>query len=366
MEKRALAAGLSEYLIPFTYGSLPSVIRCERLKRRLLKVQQTVCSSYTDTDLCEPVPIHRHWANPPVKVLQDKLVHGTEGASSRVSKVELGRTILARKSIHRQRINQNGAGDELEDDRQIQMALFMNELSILRQLSHRHIVELRGSYTAESHFALLLSPVADGTLEQALGEALDANHHWLYKSYGCLSAALSWMHSHGIKHRDIKPSNILVVGQGGSARVMFCDFGSALEAKPKGSLVTGGRPQQQTERYISPEASKHSDHRNESTDLWSLGCVFMEVGTILRGHRLQDLHEYVRARLQSTGHANMSSSDLCYWKQPDALSSWLEEIHAADEGPGLWTKQMVNPFAPRICSMSVVTQVARAKTTCLY
>lgn len=274
-------------------------------------------------------------------------MHGTEGAFSRVSEVELRRTRMARKSIHRQWINQDGAQDkELEEDRHNQMRLFMNELSILRRVSHRHIVKLIGSYTEKSNFAFLLSPVAERTLEQVLREARDGDLNWLSKSYGCLSAALSWMHLHRIKHRDIKPSNILVAGQDENARVMFCDFGSALEANIKGSLTTEGRPQLQTWRYIAPEASSNWDKRNESTDLWSLGCVFMEVDTILSERRLCDLHEHIRANLPSTEQMKSDGSDLCYFQHPGALYTWLGSLHAVDDGPGLWTKEMVSLFAP--------------------
>lgn len=363
-----LAAGLSEYGIPFNRDSLPLVLRHEQpdITKRLLSVQETVCSSHTDTELQERITLHKHWNFPPLQIRREKLVHGTEGAFSRVSEVELRSIRLARKSIHRQWINQDGAPDkELEEDRQVQMKLFINELSILRRVSHRHTVKLCGSYTEKYNFVFLLSPVAERTLEQVLNEGGNGNHDWLSKSYGCLSAALSWMHSHRIKHRDIKPSNILVVGQDASARVMFCDFGSALEANVKGSLTTEGRPQLQTWRYIAPEASSNWDKRNESTDLWSLGCVFIEIDTILCEQRLRDLHEHIHGSLSPTEQMKSDGSDLCYFRHPHALYTWLGVLHATDDGPGLWTKEMVNLFTPYIHSSGIEFQaVVCVLTSC--
>ena len=88
-----------------------------------------------------------------------------------------------------------------------------------------------------------------------------------------LLAGAEAMHRHGVVHRDIKPDNILV-GDGGGA-VKICNYGvakSVAEKDPPQAFAG-------TMAYMAPEVLvKNADHDTLS-DVWSLGCVMVEILT---------------------------------------------------------------------------------------
>jgi serine/threonine protein kinase len=98
----------------------------------------------------------------------------------------------------------------------------------------------------------------------------------LERAFGCLSNALAFMHAQRIRHKDIKPQNVLV-HQG---NVIFTDFGYSLDSSCYSNSVTEGRPSFLTRRYSAPEVIEH-DRRDSRSDVWSLGCVFLELFSAL-------------------------------------------------------------------------------------
>lgn len=106
-------------------------------------------------------------------------------------------------------------------------AYHLEEMRILKQLNHQHIIQLCGAYVLGKQYHCLLYPVAELDLVRFmhLGRN-DDSPNWvrtLTKGMGCLSNALAYLHAKGIRHRDIKPANILVLGD----VMIFADFGSA-------------------------------------------------------------------------------------------------------------------------------------------
>lgn len=80
-------------------------------------------------------------------------------------------------------------------------------------------------------------------------------------------------HKRGIIHRDIKPQNILITDDG---LVKVADFGIA-RAVNKTTITFGGSILGSV-HYISPEQAK-GEAVNNTTDLYSLGCVLYEMVT---------------------------------------------------------------------------------------
>ena len=81
------------------------------------------------------------------------------------------------------------------------------------------------------------------------------------------------MHEHGVLHHDIKPSNILVTNK----QVFYSDFGSS--ASMADNQAHKFRRWGFSRIYAAPEVF-HGDPRLAS-DIFSLGCVFLEMITVL-------------------------------------------------------------------------------------
>lgn len=209
--------------------------------------------------------------------LKPKKVLG-RGYSAVVDKVQHRRTkeIFARKTVKIPR----GKLKVHAEDR------YQNEVDIIRSLkSHHHVIRLFATYTTKRKGCLLLQPAADeGDLQDYLdnyADALDATPRHsglddmarvLEQAFGCLSSALAYMHKNGIRHKDIKPQNILI-HQG---RVIYTDFGASKDTRKDGESTTEGLPDFLTRKYSPPEVLEH-DKRNFAADVYSLGCVFIEI-----------------------------------------------------------------------------------------
>ena len=184
-----------------------------------------------------------------------------------------------------------------------------------------------------------MSPVGDCNLLEYYSIALnDPDKSSLLRSFlGCLANALQYLHGAKIRHRDIKPHNILVKGD----RIFLTDFGIALDWEEL-SRSTTTADSGKTWLYAAPEVVRY-EKRNTSADIWSLGCVFMEIVTTLKGQTITTMREFFE---QQSGnyrfYANVahlvSWMDLCRKNAPgkdDVVFDWalsmLEE--EADKRP---------------------------------
>jgi Protein kinase domain len=149
------------------------------------------------------------------------------------------------------------------------MSDLYNEISILKRLSHRHLVQFVGSFTDRKYFGLLISPVADMDLRTFLDqendmdlglkdlpntahykESFEGYRSVLMSFYGCLTTALSFLHGNQVRHKDIKPGNILIK----DSKVYLTDFGLARQWNDESrSATTRGEVGDYTVMYAAPE-----------------------------------------------------------------------------------------------------------------
>ncbi|KAF2008101.1 kinase-like protein [Amniculicola lignicola CBS 123094] len=205
-------------------------------------------------------------------VLVKNLGHGASAIVEMVQDTNNGR-LYARKvfrNLHARR-----AGEAKQT--------FQNELRAMRRLKpHPHIIQVFATYITQRELALLLTPVADaGDLAaflqlyrdmDSLDRERESRKAILWRAYGCLASGLAFIHQQTIRHKDIKPQNILI-HQG---RVIFTDFGISFDFSERDRSTTTGNPNAFTRRYCSPEVANW-DNRNSKSDVFSLGCVFVEI-----------------------------------------------------------------------------------------
>lgn len=216
-----------------------------------------------------------------------------------------------------------------------------DETQRLHRLQHKHVIRLVKSYERANSYGLLLAPAATSDLlglfnrfhknkwcapEQCLDQT------WLrpifLTAFGCLSQGLAYVHGKEIRHKDIKPGNILFergMRENDGARFLWADFGLAYDFSATGNSKTDSTkiyskryaaPEilktsidpTRTERHASmkglaqisenEEASKPEEKilshfkydietgHGRKTDIFSLGCVFLELLAVLVRERL--------------------------------------------------------------------------------
>jgi serine/threonine protein kinase len=191
---------------------------------------------------------------------------------------------------------------------------FMVELQVLQRINHHHCVELAASYTDSRNFGLLMSPVADYNLSAFYEGVMKSNETQkaLCNFFGRLANALRFLHDSKIRHRDIKPENILVKGP----EVYLTDFGISLDWENlTRSTTTADSAKSWT--YCAPEVANYQK-RNSSSDVWSLGCVFLEMRTVLQGATVQDLRKLMNAHSERPR----------YYENLDVVLGWVARLNA--------------------------------------
>jgi serine/threonine-protein kinase len=172
------------------------------------------------------------------------------------------------------------------------LARFYKEVSVARQISHRHVCRVYdiGEYEGE-HFI---------SMEFVRGEELSS----LLKRIGRLPqdkavevarqlcAGLASVHDRGVLHHDLKPANIMVDELG---EVRITDFGiAALAGKVSGREAMAGTP-----AYMSPEQLE-GDELTLKSDIYSLGLVLYEVFTGKKAFDASSLPELLHLRKSDT------------------------------------------------------------------
>lgn len=151
------------------------------------------------------------------------------------------------------------------------------EVALLESLKHPHIVSFLGTERDSSRLSILMEYVAPGlALDKYLLEFGVPLEPMMIKFTWQILSALRCCHGHNIIHRDIKGKNILVSHQGD---VKLCDFGSAKRFHDMFSNKRVSTTFNFTPLWTAPEVAKGDSEYNSNIDIWSLGCVVIEMAT---------------------------------------------------------------------------------------
>ncbi len=151
---------------------------------------------------------------------------------------------------------------------------FLREIDVVSKLAHPHIVPVFAAGEADGLLYYVMPFVEGESLRHRLQRegALPADQ--TVRIAQEVASALEYAHAQGIIHRDIKPENILLA----DGHVMVADFGIA-------RAVGGGSGRQLTQTglamgtpaYMSPEQWTGSGAIDGRSDIFSLGCVVLEM-----------------------------------------------------------------------------------------
>lgn len=209
-----------------------------------------------------------------------------QGAFARVEKVRHGPTGLhfAMKSHYRS--NQPEAA----------FRHFKHELQIMQRLNHPNCVHLVAAFPHARMPSLIMAPVADFDLERYLlrpDQYPDVQIHEVIRGFIALASGLLYLHSQSVLHNDIKPANILVK----TTDLIYADFGT--------SSTTSDVPHTShsptlTPIYAAPEVL-HFSKRSAGSDVFSLGCVFLELATVVLSLPVSGLRARVASSIGKCG-----------------------------------------------------------------
>ncbi|KAJ1500997.1 ATP binding, partial [Coelomomyces lativittatus] len=147
------------------------------------------------------------------------------------------------------------------------------EIQFLSDLQHPHIVRYLGAHHEASIFHIFLEYIPGGSIQANL-ETWGPFSEPMMKSYlKQVLLGVVYLHDQNIIHRDIKAANILVDHHG---IVKISDFG--ISQKTQEALEVMDTSLQGSVYWMAPEVVKKMLYSRKS-DIWSLGCLFLEMVT---------------------------------------------------------------------------------------
>jgi len=147
----------------------------------------------------------------------------------------------------------------------------IREISLLRELNHPNIVDLKDVIHADQKLYLVFE-----FLDQDLKKYMDAVGKklkpMLVKSYLFqLLQGITFCHRRRVLHRDLKPQNLLIDRHG---TLKLADFGLA---RAFGVPIRTYTHEVVTLWYRAPEILLGGKQYATAVDIWSIGCIFAEM-----------------------------------------------------------------------------------------
>ena len=213
--------------------------------------------------------------------LLEPLGNGVFGLVSKVRRLADNK-ILVWKELNYGRMNTN------------ERRMMMNEVQILSNTSHAHIVKYFDTILVreKQKLYIVIEYCENGDLSQIIDRHLQQkrllSEKFIWQVLRQISSSLMACHNRQerILHRDLKPANILLTS---NYSVKVCDFGlSTLTTTSSLAYSKVGTP-----LYMSPE-QMHGLGYTDKSDIWSLGCIAYEMAALAPPFDAEDHFELQR------------------------------------------------------------------------
>ncbi|KAL6504903.1 Mitogen-activated protein kinase mmk1 [Orobanche hederae] len=166
-------------------------------------------------------------------------------------------------------------------DNKVDAKRTLREIKLLRHMDHENIAAIRDVIPPPQRGAFNDVYIAYELMDTDLHQIIRSNQplsgsiarfyfyepkYFLYQ----LLRGLKYMHSANVLHRDLKPSNLLL---NSNCDLKICDFGLARVTSETDYMTEYVVPRW----YRAPELLLNSSDYSAAIDVWSVGCIFLEL-----------------------------------------------------------------------------------------
>ncbi|XP_039118819.1 mitogen-activated protein kinase 1-like [Dioscorea cayenensis subsp. rotundata] len=149
----------------------------------------------------------------------------------------------------------------------------LREIKLLRYMDHENVLAIRDIIPPPQWELFNDVYIAYELMEANLHQIIHSNQplseeHIQYILYQTL-CGLKYIHSASVLHLDLQPSNILL---NANCDLKICDFGFEPITS---AVIRENFPV--TKNYRAPELLLNSSGYTAAMDVWSVGCIFMEL-----------------------------------------------------------------------------------------
>jgi hypothetical protein len=191
---------------------------------------------------------------------------------------------------------------------------WLRELDVLDRLDHPHLIKLVGAYLRRDVLSILLYPLADFDLATYMSLTETRSHvktlpgfpdprRSLKRFIRCLTSAVQYLKSNFIRQRELNPENIYVQISTSSAipepRIYIGDFGISLHLSSDNHTNLRGV----NWKYTAIEVLHGSVHETDTSSVFTLGCIFLEMILISMDRRREISLDFLHSKNGSMPYA---------------------------------------------------------------
>ena len=196
-----------------------------------------------------------------------------KSAVDKTTKEEVAIKIIDKKQMAR---NNEGTISDLlclcwvckTNDRDADFESLMNEVNIMKSISHPNVIQLKEVYDSPNEFYMVMEMINGGELFDRIVDVGKYSEKDAARLFSQILDACRYLHSKGIVHRDLKPENLLLTSSGAEANIKIADFGLSKICGDDMVMRTAcGTP-----GYCAPEILKRKGY-DSAVDLWSCGVI---------------------------------------------------------------------------------------------
>lgn len=170
-----------------------------------------------------------------------------------------------------------------------QEGMILDEIKMLQQLNHPHIVAFHDWFESKDKFYIMTQMATGGELFDRIVNQGRFTESDAARCMQDVAEAIGYLHRRDIVHRDLKPENLLYVTEEPDSDLVLADFGIAKTlSSPEEKLTSMAG----SFGYAAPEVLRGTGH-GKPCDIWSLGVVTY---TVLSGYspfRAETVNEFM-------------------------------------------------------------------------